>query len=249
MRLIIAGGCSPNYLGILKNNVFKVSMRLPTIIKTEQTKYLTLAAWRYLWSYLQRQGGDSLESHLKAARNRWMFALLYHTGIRRENLVGSRMGDFVCRDGDWVLRIIAKGRKELFVTINSMLLEELTLFRRMLGLTPLPSPDETLPVLPKLRGDKTFASMSTRNVGLIVERVTQGAAANCEDPQIRSQLQAMTTHWMRHTNGTHRMIAGASLETTRQEFGHTDLNTTLIYAKASSKAHRQDAERLGKLME
>lgn len=57
----------------------------------------------------------------------------------------------------------------------------------------------------------------------------------------------MTTHWMRHTNATHRLMAGASLETTQDELGHADPRTTRIYAKASDTRRKEDAEKLAKL--
>jgi site-specific recombinase XerD len=54
----------------------------------------------------------------------------------------------------------------------------------------------------------------------------------------------MTTHWLRHTNATHRLLAGASLETTQDELGHADPHTTRIYAKTSDTKRREDAEKL-----
>ena len=49
---------------------------------------------------------------------------------------------------------------------------------------------------------------------------------------------------MRHTNATHRLQAGALLETTQDELGHTDPRTTRIYAKVSNKQRQHDAELL-----
>ena len=58
----------------------------------------------------------------------------------------------------------------------------------------------------------------------------------------------MTTHWMRHTNATHRLMAGASLETTQDELGHADPRTTRLYAKVSDTRQKEDAEKLAQLV-
>ncbi|HRH76270.1 MAG TPA: tyrosine-type recombinase/integrase [Cellvibrionaceae bacterium] len=233
--------------GYLKTNVFKIASKLPVIEKSHQTRYLSLKAWAYLWSFITEQKFTTPEEYREVARTRWLFALLYHSGVRRENVVRGVMGDFVVRDDGWVLRIVGKGRKELFVTVSDALLKELILYRQHLGIPAVPDAADQTPLLPKVRGG-SLSPMSLRNVGYIVRGTAERAAAACDDTNIKGQLESMTTHWMRHTNGTHRMLAGASLATTQAEFGHADLKTTLLYAKATNSALRADAEKLGKLV-
>ncbi len=232
--------------GYLKTNVFKVASKLPVIEKTHQTRYLSVKAWNYLWAYIIEQKFRTPEEYLEVARTRWLFALLYHSGIRRENVVKGVMGDFAVRDDGWVLRIVGKGRKELFVTVSDVLLRELILYRQHLGLIAIPGAADRTPLLPKVRGG-TLSPMSLRNVGYIVRDTAERAAQACDDTNVKGQLESMTTHWMRHTNGTHRMLAGASLASTQAEFGHADLKTTLLYAKATNSVLRSDAEKLGQL--
>lgn len=232
--------------GYLKTNVFKIASKLPVIEKTQQTRYLSVKAWTYLWSFITDQSFKTPEECREVARTRWLFALLYHSGIRRENVVKGVMGDFVVRDDGWVLRIVGKGRKELFVTVSDVLLKELVLYRQHLGLIAIPDAVDRTPLLPKVRGS-AVSPMSLRNVGHIVRDTAERAASVCSDTNIRGQLKSMTTHWMRHTNGTHRMLAGASLASTQTEFGHSDIKTTLLYAKATNSVLRSDAEKLGQL--
>lgn len=232
--------------GYLKTNVFKIASKLPVIEKNHQTRYLSLKAWAYLWSFITEQRFRTPEEYREVARTRWLFALLYHSGVRRENVVKGVMGDFVVRDDGWVLRIVGKGRKELFVTVSDVLLKELFIYRQHLGLPAAPDAADQTPLLPKVRGG-SLSPMSLRNVGYIVRGTAERAAAACDDTNIKGQLESMTTHWMRHTNGTHRMIAGASLVSTQAEFGHADLKTTLLYAKTTNSVLRSDAEKLGQL--
>ena len=58
----------------------------------------------------------------------------------------------------------------------------------------------------------------------------------------------MTTHWMRHTNATHRLLAGASLETTQDELGHVSPTTTRIYTHTMDSQRDEDAEKLAQLL-
>ena len=232
--------------GYLKTNVFKIASKLPVIEKTQQTRYLSVKAWTYLWGFITEQKFRTPEEYREVARARWLFALLYHSGIRREHMVKGVMGDFVVRDDGWVLRIVGKGRKELFVTVSEVLLKELVLYRQHLGLSAVPEATDQTPMLPKVRGG-ALSPMSLRNVGYIVRDTATRAAKACDDTNIKGQLESMTTHWMRHTNGTHRMLAGASLVSTQAEFGHADLKTTLLYAKATNSVLRSDAEKLGQL--
>ena len=232
--------------GYLKTNVFKIASKLPVIEKNHQTRYLSLKAWAYLWSFITEQRFGTPEEYREVARTRWLFALLYHSGVRRENVVKGVMGDFVVRDDGWVLRIVSKGRKELFVTVSDVLLRELFIYRQHLGLPAAPDAADQTPLLPKVRGG-SLSPMSLRNVGYIVRGTAERAAAACDDTNIKGQLESMTTHWMRHTNGTHRTIAGASLVSTQAEFGHADLKTTLLYAKTTNSVLRSDAEKLGQL--
>ena len=69
--------------GYLKTNVFKIASKLPVIEKNYQTRYLSLKAWAYLWSFITEQKFTTPEEYREVARTRWLFALLYHSGVRR----------------------------------------------------------------------------------------------------------------------------------------------------------------------
>jgi site-specific recombinase XerD len=51
---------------------------------------------------------------------------------------------------------------------------------------------------------------------------------------------------MRHTNATHRRLAGAASESTQQELGHTDIKTTMLYTQILDKERQDDAEKLAR---
>ena len=247
-RTVLGQMCS--YLqdaGYLQRNVFRLSVKPPVIIETTPTRLLDLESWNWLWNWiLALPCGKPAEAE-HAARTRWVFALLYHTGIRREEAAHGRMGNFVRKDRAWSLRVLGKGNKEKFVTVNSTLLHEMVNYRKSLKLADYPVPGEDCPLVASVNAARRSKPLTPRAIGMLVGNIGQRAATECEDEHHRAQIAQMTTHWMRHTNATHRLMAGASLETTQDELGHADPRTTRIYAKAVDTRRKEDAEKLATL--
>ena len=229
--------------GYLPSNPFRLSAKPPITVETTPKRLLDLDSWQWLWNWILH-----LPVNQHATRIRWLFALLYHTGLRREEVAHGRMLDFVRKDGAWSLRVVGKGHKEKFVTVNSTLLHELIRYRKSLNLTDYPLPSEDLPLVASVSTARQRKTLTPRAIGLLIHTTSQSAAMTCEDEHCRSQIAAMTTHWMRHTNATHRLLAGASLETTQDELGHADPRTTRLYAKVSDTRRKEDAEKLAKLV-
>jgi integrase/recombinase XerC len=233
--------------GYLRHNVFRLVSRPVVIKQTVVTRLLDFEAWQWLWQWVLRLPQETDREKARAIRTRWLFALLYHTGIRREEAANGRMGDFIRKDQAWTLRVVGKGNKEKFVTINSSLYQELMLYRRALGLRETPSPAERMPLVASVNNARKSAAMTPRAVGWIIYTIGNQAASECQDDHIKAQIAHMTTHWLRHTNATHRLMAGASLETTQDELGHADPRTTRIYAKTTDRQKQEDAEKLAHL--
>lgn len=247
-RVILGGMCS--YLqdaGYLQFNVFKLSLKPAIVISEHQSRALHLESWFWLWGWVCALPHTNARASATGVRGRWLFALLYHSGMRREEAARGQMGDFVRTDQGWFLRIIGKGSKERLVAVNSLLLDELTRYRKSWGLTEFPRPGEEFPLVATINVRAQSRSLTPRSIGLIIQELSRAAAGDCEDAQIRDQIVRMSTHWMRHTNATHRLAAGATLETTQDELGHTDPRTTRIYAKTIDRKRQEDAQKLAAL--
>ncbi|QTP13404.1 tyrosine-type recombinase/integrase [Serratia symbiotica] len=224
------------------------------VVKTSsQQRYLDLATWQYCWDKLVSNEadcarGDVAKNELsKAVRYRWVFALLYHTGMRAEDASFSAMANIKKRDGLWSLHVIGKGNKAREITLNSAVMQELIRYRRYEGFpTDYPSPGEDSPLIRSLYAGRK-GHLSTRLLSGLIREVAGFLTRDCEDHHFREQIENMTTHWMRHTNATHRLMAGASLHSTSDELGHSSIQTTRIYAKTSSKHRQEDAEKLADL--
>jgi integrase/recombinase XerC len=231
--------------GYLHRNVFKLTAIPEVIDETEPDKFLDIDAWIWLWQWLTNRPAKSNSQAKFNARNRWLFALIYHTGLRRTEVANGKMCDFVFKSGRWALKVIGKRNKIRFVSVNSILLQELKIYRTFLQLPPLPVLNEDYGLVIPLKGNNT--NLTFRAIGLVVHTVREMALLECDDEHIFIQIKNMSTHWMRHTNTTHRFIAGASLETIQDEQGHADPKTTRIYLHALPWQRQEDAEKLANL--
>lgn len=240
-------GSMASYLidaGYMRYNVFRLSMAPSVTQNSANLKSLQVDSWSWLNNWLNERSGITPREIATINRNKWLITLLYHTGIRRSEAAKGVMGDFIKLDNGWSLRVIGKGNKERLISVNSILLKELVKYRKSLNLDTLPYPGETTPLVCSIQFNQGLTGMSARNIGLIIESISEAAAGDCDDEYIRAQIQKMSTHWFRHTNATHRLIAGASLETTQDELGHADPRTTRIYAQTVDTKRQEDAQKL-----
>jgi site-specific recombinase XerD len=235
------------HAGYLQRNVFLLSLRPAVVKTTAPTKFLDLESWQWFWQWLTTRPESKPFEAARAARRRWVFALLYHSGIRREEVASGVMGDFTRTDRFWTLRVLGKGNKERFVTVNSALLGELRGYRSSLDLPEYPVPTERHPLVMSIHTKRRSQRLTPRAIGALVAKTAKEAAVDCEDAHTRERLLKLSTHWMRHTNASQRLQAKASLESTQDELGHADPRTTRIYAQVHDDARREDAEKLARL--
>jgi integrase len=91
------------------------------------------------------------------------------------------------------------------------------------------------------------APTELRSSGLSYERIYKIVTTFFKDSAInaglskddKSRLNKASTHWLRHTFGTHNVQSGMPLEMIADLMGHTDLTTTKLYANTS----KDDARR------
>ena len=152
------------------------------------------------------------------------------------------MSDFIFKSNRWVLKITGKGNKVRFVSVNSVLLQELKKYRLFYHLPELPTAKDKFGLIFPLKGNQIH--LTPRAIGKMIQTVRELAVLDCDNEYVLVQIQDMTTHWMRHTNATHRRVAGADLETIQDEQGHADPKTTRIYLHTLATERQKDAEKL-----
>lgn len=225
-------------LGLLARNPVR---QVPAPRSSKQSpadKALSQAAWVAL-----RAWTDELPQDTAGARLRWVVRLFYYTGLRRIEVRCGCMADFHPEDGQWYLRVKGKFDKIRDITVPPPLLEALRAYRASLGLAALPSPtDLEIPLIVPLTGNPRVLCL--RRLNAIIDELAKAASLAAENPYIARELSALTPHRFRHTNATHRLSRGATLETVQDELGHSDPRTTRIYAKTRKEARIRDANLL-----
>lgn len=225
-------------LGLLQRNPVR---QVPAPRSSKQSpadKALSQEAWAAL-----KKWADELPPDTAGARRRWVVRLFYYTGLRRIEVRSGCMADFHPEDGQWYLRVKGKFDKVRDITVAPPLLEALKAYRLSLGLSPLPSPDDLeVPLIVPLTGNPRVLCL--RRLNAIIEELAREASAATDNPYVAKEIGALTPHRFRHTNATHRLSKGATLETVQDELGHSDPRTTRIYAKTRKEARIRDANLL-----
>ena len=188
----------------------------------------------------------------RAARARWLFTALYVGGLRVSALCLTGMHAFFCRrsaDGKerWWLEVIGKGGKTRLVPATDELMGELMRYRKAHGLRPLPASGEDLPLLLPLIGELK-KPMGRSAVHEIVKAVVRDTAQRlrlrgAEFEAAAAHIERASTHWMRHTAGTHQS-GQMDIKNVRDNLGHSNIATTNIYLHAEDDA-RHDATSAG----
>lgn len=116
----------------------------------------------------------------------------------------------------------------------------------VLKLPPLPAPNESLPILFDLRGQK---ALSTRQLFRIVKDIFAIAYEQYRqvDPQKAAALRNASPHWIRHATASALAQQAMNMEELRavqEHMRHSDLKTTLAYTHVDEKKATEVAERL-----
>lgn len=139
----------------------------------------------------------------------------------------------------WWFRVVGKGNKEREIPVSHELLEELKRYRSHLGLTPLPSIGEKLPLFQKDIGKGGLSS--SRHVRSMLQDVFDKAASLLREKgrdDDADALMACTAHWLRHT-GISIDVQHRPLSHVRDGAGHASIATTGIYVENDSlEVHR-----------
>ena len=197
---------------------------------------------------IQTMPTSTAREQAHAARCRWLFSLLYVGGLRISEVTsGSMAGFYNQRDRAgverWWLGITGKGDKARTVPATAELMAELMTYRKANGLSALPvSGEAPALVLPIIGKEKPLARSAVHEVVKGVMRATANRlrTRGHEWEAAAVQIESASTHWLRHTAGTHMTDAGLDVKAVRDNFGHATISTTSIYVHSEDDA-RHDA--------
>jgi len=234
--------------GYLAGNPLSLGRRKRRVGPRQTSRFLPHEHWNEVKATILAMPTDTGREMAHAARCRWLFSLLYIGGLRVSEVTSSTMGGFYSqRDRDgverWWLEVTGKGDKARIVPATAELMAELMAYRNLHGLSALPVGSELRPlVLPIIGAEKSLARSAIHEIvkGVMRRTADRLRAKGSEWHVAASQIEEASTHWLRHTAGTHMTDAGMDVKTVRDNFGHATISTTSIYVHSEDDV-RHDA--------
>ena len=209
------------------------------------------------WEYVIETAEIMAKNPHKHERTLFILSALYLMYLRISELAASlrwapTMNDFRRdRDGNWWFTTVGKGNKERQIAVSDAMLKALKHWRKHLHLTPLPSPADKTPLIPKIKGQGAISNTSF--IRKIVQKCFDATIECLNQDGFKDDAAALseaTVHWLRHT-GISDDVKKRPREHVRDDAGHSSGATTDKYidierrerhASAKDKLLRQDAD-------
>ena len=156
-----------------------------------------------------------------------------------------KMGDFF-RDpnNDWWFKTVGKGNKLRQIAVSNPMLAALQRYRKYLGLSPLPSPEEQTPLI-KQSNSLGRPMTSTRPIRNIIQQCFDLAVEQLkkeEKLEEAEMLRSATVHWLRHT-GISEDVKRRPREHVRDDAGHSSSAITDRYVDVELKERAASAKK------
>jgi site-specific recombinase XerC len=191
--------------------------------------------WDYVLETAELMAQDNPEEH---ERILFIMSCLFSMYLRISELVADErsaptMGDFrKDLDGNWWFYVTGKGNKTRTITVSDEMLNALRRYRQHLTLSPLPTPDDRMPLISKVKG--TGPITSTRHIRTLVQNCFDQAFERMKHDGLEDDahdLKAATVHWLRHT-GISEDVKIRPREHVRDDAGHASMATTDRYIES-----------------
>ncbi|MCE2660563.1 MAG: site-specific integrase, partial [Rubrivivax sp.] len=204
-----------------------------------RTRALSARQWSLVDGWLEQQPPSPA-----AQRLRFVMRFAYLTGLRTAELAAAQLGWFrheALDDGEmaWSILVLGKRNKWREVPLPAVAMEALGDYLAARGLPrdPLAS-DPNAPLLARLVEEAPLSC------GRIYDVLTD-AFERCSvevypnDRRAAEPIRQASTHWLRHTHGSHAVARGVPLDVLQANLGHESPATTAIYVKAEKgRRHR-----------
>ena len=211
------------------------------------------------WAFIQTQA-DLLCAKSVHRRLRFALRLFYTTGLRLAEGVQARCDDLKrveYPDPDtggvtrgWELLVLGKGQKERIVSVPDSVVDELGdyLVSRGLDADPESSANRGVYLIGQATDIPAWSAVAQAGVSrkdgigdAVMYRQFKAFFRECAnamtpiDARGAERLAAGSSHWLRHTHGTHAVAAGMPLDVVQQNMGHASLDTTTGYITSAAQ--------------
>ncbi|WP_305910565.1 site-specific integrase (plasmid) [Methylomarinum sp. Ch1-1] len=214
---------------------------------------LSHSEWEFIKSFLTRKTEKykNKEDQKKWCRTQLIVLFLYATGLRIHEIAKAKLGDIVKKERknkvQFWLSVVGKGgiiREVPLPKTTYQLLGESYLL--ITGLSFGQVGDEA-PIIPSLRGNKHGANcIKPLAIHKILKECFDLAAAELidVDPEAAKKIVQASTHWLRHTHGTHAVDMDIPLPVIRDNLGHSHIAVTSQYVHADKDLQHDAFEKL-----
>jgi len=213
-----------------------------------QTKIRRLSELQ--WQYVINTAKDLAEQNPELhQRTLFVMSTLYSMYLRISELAASErwspsMNHFH-RDGDsnWWFTTVGKGNKERQIAVSDSMIMALKCWRQHLNLSPLPSPADTSPLLPRTKGKGPIKS--TNYIRKIVQFCFDQAIEQLNKDGFTEEaenLNEATVHWLRHT-GISDDVKIRPREHVRDDAGHSSSAITDRYIDIELRERHRSAKK------
>ena len=237
-----------------------VPARKKQATKIQVDRSFTKSQWAFVMQYL-----GEMENDARRARLRFVLLFAYGTGLRLSELTGALICDLQYREtkGErteaWTLNVIGKGDKERIVVVPSLVMKELHTYLAHRGYVTLDDAPQDAPLIDRLVGVPSPTRQQGKPIGQddaqvklsdqALYKMLKGfftkvsVAMLAESISESKHIGQASTHWLRHTCGSHAVANGVPIEVLQANFGHASVDTTSIYITAEMDRRIEEMER------
>ena len=207
-------------------------------IQKQQTKMpvkrLSEVQWLHCLTTAKKLATDDSDQH---ERTLFIFSALYLLYLRISELTATdrwipQMKHFYQDSNEmWWFKTLGKGNKMRDIAVSDEMLNALKRYREIRKLTPLPSPSDSKPLLPKENGKGAITS--TRHIRSLVQFCFDKTVEQLRENKLFNEadsLELATVHWLRHTGISDDINKrGRPIAHVRDDAGHSNSAITDRY--------------------
>jgi site-specific recombinase XerD len=231
------------------NPVARIRQKNKFIRKRQQkapVRRLSELQWAYIIETAEMMAQENPTVH---ERTLFIMNALFAMYLRISELAVNKnwepqMGHFYKdMDNNWWFKTVGKGNKERDVSVSNAMLNALKRYRISLGLSALPAPGETRPLIPKILGKGAIAD--TRQIRNIVQDCFDKAIEHLKQDNFLDEAEMVlsaTVHWLRHT-GISEDVKIRPREHVRDDAGHGSSAITDRYIDIELRARHASAKK------
>ena len=170
-------------------------------------------------------------------RDRFFISLMYESGCRNDEILHLKLKNIVInKEGEPDVHIFGKGSKHRCTPLSKDIVPYFNEYCKLYHLDSANSSDELLFYTVR-NGIKS--QMSQDNVQRFMKDYEKKAR------EINSDLPHLHPHLWRRTRAMHLYLAGVPLSLVSEWLGHSRIETTQIYARATDEMKRQAQRKIG----